>query len=87
MLVRKSRKEFNNNDNENNNLLNMRVTVILIEVGTLGTVPKDLERRPEKEEIRERPSKLHNWLARIFIRILEIRGDLLLLRLQEKTTN
>ena len=35
-------------------LWNMKVTVIPIIVGALGTVPKNLEKRLDEEEIRER---------------------------------
>ena len=52
-------------------------------VGTLGTIPKGLERRPEELQIRERigtTALLKS--ARILTRVLQTRGDLLSLRLQ-----
>ena len=41
-------------------MLNMSVTVILIVGGTLGTVPKELERRFEQVEIRGRIETIQN---------------------------
>ena len=40
-------------DRELKKLWNMRVTVIPIVVGALGTIPKSMEKRPEEQEIRE----------------------------------
>ena len=58
----------------------MRVTVILIVVGALVTVPKDMR------GIRnQRKNKDHSVHSIVPGRVLEIGGDLLSLRLKRKT--
>ena len=69
--------------------MNVRVTMIQIVIGSLGTVPKSSERRLNELEIGWRieiiltRSLLRS--ARILRRVLETWGDLLSLRLQWKT--
>ena len=72
-------------------LWNMKVTVIPIVIGLLGTVPKrlvqelvDLEIRGQVETIQTTPLLR---LAKILRRVLETVGDLLSLKLQWKTIN
>ena len=65
----------------------MKVTVILIVVGALGTVPKNLEKTLGGQEIRVRIETIQTTtllkLARILQRVLLVTGgDLLSLRLQ-----
>ena len=56
-------------------LLNINMTIISIVVGALGTVPRGLEKRLEKLEIRGRIETLQTTvllrLARILRRVLE----------------
>ena len=67
-------------------LWNMRVKVIPIVVGALGTIPKSLEKRLEDLEIRGRIETIQTTAllqsARIPRRVPETRGDLLSLRFQ-----
>ena len=62
----------------------MKMTVILIVIGALGTIPKGLEKRLGDLEIRGRAAVIQTTillrLARILRRFLEIKGDLLSLR-------
>ena len=71
------------------NLWNMKVTVIPIVIGALGTVIKGLIQGLEDLEIRERVEAIQNIAllrsARILRKVLEIWGDLLSLKLQWKT--
>ena len=71
---------------ENKKLWNVKVTVILIVIGALGTVTKGLIKGLEDLEIRGKietiqTTALLRW-ARILRRVLETRGDLLSLRPQ-----
>ena len=62
---------------------NMKVTMILIVVGALETVPKGLEKRLEELEIRERIETIQTTVlssARIPRRIQEAKGNLPSLR-------
>ena len=65
---------------------NMRVMVILIVIGVLGTVPRDLEKGLEELEFRGQIETIQTTAllrsAIILRRVLEIWGDLLPLRLQ-----
>ena len=63
---------------------NMKVTVIPIVVGSLGTVLISIEKRLEELEIRGRNHTNHR-LARILRRVLETWRDLLSLRSSERT--
>ena len=69
-LTRKLKKQWN-----------MKVTVIPIVVGALGTVPKGLEKKVEKLKIKGRIETIQSIalliLARILRRVQETRGDLL----------
>ena len=71
-------------------LLNMKVTVIPIVVGTLGTIPKRLVKRPEDLEIRGKVEIIHTKTflrsARILRSLLDTWEDLLTLRSKWKTT-
>ena len=62
----------------------MKVTVIIIVIGDLGMVPKDLERCLEELDIRGRIETIQNTTlsrsARILRRVLETWGDLLSLQ-------
>ena len=63
----------------------MKVTVIPDGIGALGTIPKGLLKELIGLEIRGNPKTALLKLARIQLRILVIWGDLLLIKLQEKT--
>ena len=68
----------------------MKMTVIPIVVGALGTLPKNQEKRLEEQiyviiEIIQ--AETLKTSARIRRKVLETWGDLLSLRLQYKTTN
>ena len=71
-------------------LWNIKVTVITIVIGALGTVTKGLVQGMEDLEIRRRVETIQPTAllssARILRRVLETWGDLLLLRLQWETT-
>ena len=60
-------------------LLNMKVKVILIVVGALETVPKNLEKRQEQLEINGKIETIQTkallWWARILRRVLETWRD------------
>ena len=79
------------NDRELKNLWNMRVMVIPIVVGALGTAPKSLEKSLEEWEIIGRIETSQTTallrLARILRRVLETWEDLLSLKLQWKITS
>ena len=69
-------------------LWNMKVKVIPIVVGALGTVPINLEKRLKDMEIRRIETIQNTALlksARILRRVMETCGDLLSLRPQSKT--
>ena len=70
-------------------LWNMKVTVILIVIGALGTVTKGLVLWLKDLEIKKRVETIqHCWLlrwARILRRVLETQGDLLSFRPKWKT--
>ena len=70
-------------------LWNMPVTIILIVIGTFGTVTKGLLKRLEDLEVGGRVETIQKTAllrtARILRRVLETCGDLLSLRLQWKT--
>ena len=72
-------------------LWNMKVTVIPIVIGALGTVTKGLIQGLKDLEIRGRVETIQTTAllrsARILRRVLETRGDLLSLRLKWKTIN
>ena len=76
-LARKLKKQWN-----------MRVTMIWIVVGMLGTVPKDLEKRLDELEIRGRIKTIQTSvllsLARILQGVLETRGDLMSFPVKDK---
>ena len=90
-------KESEKKDNKLNlvwemkKLWNMKVTIIPIVTGALGTVTKGLMRRLEVWEIRERVETIRTTVllrsARILRRVLATWRDLLLLKLQWKTTS
>ena len=67
----------------------MKVTVIPIVIGALGTVTKGLIQGLEDLEIRERVKSTQTTallrLAKILRRVLETQGDLLSLKLQRET--
>ena len=75
-------KESKNLDNyqdlsrELKKLWTMKVTVILIVVGVLGTVTKNLEKKPDEQMIRGRIETIQTTAllksAKIFKRVLEI---------------
>ena len=71
-------------------LWNMKITVIPIIVGALGTVPKGLEKGLKELELRERIETIQPTAAlrsaRILKRFLETWGDLLSLSLQRKAS-
>ena len=56
-------------------LCNMKVTLVPMVVRVLGTVPKDLEERPEKLEIRRIETIQITKLARILRRVLDTWRD------------
>ena len=70
-------------------LWNMKVTVILIVIGVLGTVTEGLLKGLEDLEIRGRVETIQTTTvlrsARIQRRVPETYGDLMLLKLQRKT--
>ena len=70
-------------------LWNMKVMVIPIVIGVLGTVTKELVKGLEELEIRKQVETIQTTallrLARILRRVLETWGDLLSLKLQWKT--
>ena len=68
-------------------LWNIKVKLIPVEIGVLGTVPKSLEKGLTEVKIsrRSKTTALLS-LARILRRVLETKEDLLSLRLQRKTT-
>ena len=72
-------------------LWNMRITGIPIVVDVLGKVRKGLEKRLEELEIKKRIETIQTIAmlrsARILRKVLETWGDLLSLRLEQKTTN
>ena len=63
------------------------MTVILIVIGALGTVPKGLERGQENLEIRDHPDHFPDKLHRIPIRVLETWENLQSPRLQWKASS
>ena len=67
----------------------MKVMVIPIVIGALGTIPKGFEKGLEVLEIGGRINAIQNtalwWLARMLRRVLETSGNLLSLNLQWKT--
>ena len=67
----------------------MKVTIILIVIGALGTVTKGLLKELEVFEIRGREETVQTTtllrLTRILRRVLETGGDLLSLKIQWKT--
>ena len=71
------------------NLWNMKVTIIPIVIGALGTVTKGLVKGPEDLEIIGRMETIQTTTllrsVRILRSVLEIWGDLLSLKLQWKT--
>ena len=72
-------------------LCNLKMTVMPIIVGALRTVPNRLEKRLAKMEIRGKIENIQTIAllrsARILRRVLETWGDLLLLKLEWKTTS
>ena len=72
-------------------LWNIKVTVILIVIGALGTVIKELVHGRENLEIRGQVETIQTTAllrsARILRRVLNTRGNLLLPRLQRETTS
>ena len=74
---------------EQKQLLNMKVTVIQIIIGTIEMVPKGLVRGLKELEIGARAEIIRTTAllrsTRILRRVLETWGDLLSLRLQWKT--
>ena len=68
---------------------NMKVKVIPIVIGTLGTVTKSLEKSLENLGVRGKIETIQNTALlksdRIVRRVLDTRGDLLLLRPQGNT--
>ena len=64
----------------------MKMTVISIIYGALGTVPENLAKRLGELEIRGRTESVQTTaqlrLARILRKVLKIRGDLLSLKLR-----
>ena len=72
-------------------LLDIKVTAILIVSGTLRTVPKGLEKRLEELEIKGTTEAIQTTAllksTRILRRVMETWRELLLLRLQWKTTS
>ena len=67
----------------------MKVTIVPIVIGELGTITKGLLKGPEDLEIGERIETIQTTAllrtARILRRVLETWGDLLSLKLQWKT--
>ena len=72
-------------------LWNMKVTIVTIVIGALGTIIKGLLKGPEDLEIGGRVETIQTTAllktARILRRFLESSGDLLSLDLQWKTIN
>ena len=70
-------------------LWNMKVTIVPIVIGALGTITKGLLKGPEDLEVGRRVETIQTTVllrtARILRRVLETWGDLLSLKLQEKT--
>ena len=63
----------------------MKVTVIPIVIGALGTIPEGLVKRLENLEIRGQRETIQTTAlrpARILRRVLETKGDLLSLKFQ-----
>ena len=54
---------FQLTNNNSNNIWNMKVTVVAIVIGALGTIPKGLVKESEdlESEDKWRPSKLHHY--------------------------
>ena len=69
-------------------LRNMKVTVRLIVVGALGTIAKELVTRLEDFEIRGQVKTIQTLLRSVRVRgrVMANWGDLLLLKLQGKTS-
>ena len=67
----------------------MKVTIVPIVIGALGTITKGLLKGPEDLEVGGRVGTIQTTLllrtARILRRVLETWGDLLSLKLQWKT--
>ena len=90
-------EEYNNNNNNNNNnlarelkkLCNMKVTIVPIVIGALGTVIKGLLKGLEDLEVGGRVETIQSTAllrtARILRRVPETWGDLLSLKLLWKT--
>ena len=85
----KTEKGINNNNNNNNNPWNLKVTIVPIVIGALGTITKGLLKGLEDLEVGGRVKIIQTTAllrtARILRQVLETRGDLLSLKLQWKT--
>ena len=89
--LKESEKKYNYLDRarELKKLWNMKVTIVLIVIGSLGTVTKGLLKGLEDLEVSGRVETIQTTAllrtARILRRILETWGDLLSVKLQWKT--